>query len=64
MCTVSMIMDDWNKRNPIYDRDWDKVSRLEYDLLKKEVEALKELIKAAKNCAADYCASISTRLNV
>ena len=56
MCVVSMLMDDWNKRNPIvYPPNqttstflFSEVSRLEFDALKLEVEALKELLKAAK----------------
>lgn len=61
MCTVSMIGDDWSRR--IYPSlptpTWPtplpggiayvaEVSRAEFEALKKEVEALKELLLAAK----------------
>ncbi len=56
MCTVSNIGDDWGKRwpdNPV--NPWKQlpdvfpqVSRAEFDALKREVEALRDLLKAAK----------------
>lgn len=57
MCTVSNIGDDFGKRwptNPVNPwpnqiiPQYPQVSRVEFDALKKEVEALKDLLKAAK----------------
>lgn len=56
MCTVSMVMDDWNSRYPnqwttspyVVVTDPNSVPREEFEALKKEVEELKKLLKAAK----------------
>lgn len=62
MCLVSMIGDDWNNNRPgwpISLPDIDKVTRAEFltykaeneaeiEKLKKEIESLKKLLKAAK----------------
>jgi hypothetical protein len=56
MCIVSAIGDDWQRRlpqqwplvppNPVYPIP--EISRSEFDALKREVEALKVLLKQAK----------------
>jgi len=56
MCTVSFIGDNWQKtfeQRPYYNPEQvgislSEISREEFDGLKKEVEALKELLAAAK----------------
>lgn len=49
MCTVSMVLDDrFNKWPIMLDPISIPVSRVEFDKLRKEVEELKELIKAAQ----------------
>ena len=55
MCTISMVSDGWREQYP---SKWpnfqpdqfqiSQVSRTEFESLKREVEALKELLKAAK----------------
>lgn len=54
MCVVSMIHDDWNRRTfpdtPVQDifKSIDFATRAELEELRKEVESLKKLLKAAK----------------
>jgi hypothetical protein len=54
MCTLSMIMDDWNKQHPPVlptTTTWfpiSEVSKEDFEALKAEVESLKKLLKAAK----------------
>ena len=47
-----MVMDDWNRRNPQLDQEFynliHSVSRKEFEELKAEVTALKDLLIAAK----------------
>lgn len=53
---VSMVHEDWNQRHPILQPfpnqnnflDPPEVSKAEFEALKKEVESLKKLLKAAK----------------
>ena len=57
MCTVSFVGDNWQKgfeKRPYYQPEQtnfnlSNISREEFDELKKEVTALKELLIAAKN---------------
>ena len=54
MCVLSMVMDDWAKRNPVIHPATDTVfwpatvSRQEFDELRDEVKSLKKLLKAAR----------------
>lgn len=50
MCTVSMVAQDWTRRNPQFVPliTQPEISRVEFDLLKAELESIKKLLSAAK----------------